>query len=89
MTTGIPGSSTNPSLKPQTRVYIIFDKTSGEILHVHRSVIFHHRRAEHDTVARRLANKSANADILEVEEKEANQRKPLRVNVSTRRLVEK
>jgi hypothetical protein len=88
MMTGMLGSSTNPSLKPQTRVSIIFDKTSGEILHVHRSVLFPNGRGEDAMVARRLAN-NANADVLEVEEKEANQRKPLRVEISTRRLVEK
>ncbi len=88
MTTGILGSSTDASLKPQVRVYVIFDKTSGEILHAHRSFIFPNGREEHDrVVAQCLANK-ANADVLEVEEKDVIQTKPLRVDVSSRRLVE-
>jgi hypothetical protein len=90
MTIGMLGS-TDPTLQPRTRAYVIYDKTTGEVLHVHRSVSFPKNppaREEPEARARRLAGKvSANADVVEVAANELNGRKPVRVDVATRRLV--
>jgi hypothetical protein len=90
MTIGIFGS-TNQTLRPHTRSYVIYDKSTGAVLHVHRSVSFQKSpppREEAEVRARRLArNVSANADVIEVDEHEINQRQPVRVDVAKRRLV--
>jgi hypothetical protein len=90
MTIGIFGS-TDQTLRPHTRAYVIYDKATGEVLHVHRSVSFPKSPPPPEGPeirARRLArNVSANADVIEVEEHEINQRQPVRVDVAKRRLV--
>jgi hypothetical protein len=84
-------ASTDQTLHPHTRAYVIYDKTTGEVLHVHRSVSFPKSpppREEPEVRARRLArNVSANADVIEVEKHEISQRQPVRVDVAKRRLV--
>jgi hypothetical protein len=90
MTVGI-FASTDQTLRPNTRAYVIYDKTTGEVLHVHHSVSFPKSpppREEPEVRARRLArNLSANADFIEVDVHEISQRQPVRVDVAKRRLV--
>jgi hypothetical protein len=84
-------SSTDPTLQPQTRAYVVYDKRTGEILRVHRSVTFPKSpppREKPEERARRLAGTAAeHADVVEVAPNEINDKKPLRVDVVTRRLV--
>ena len=83
--------STDPSLKPHTRAFVVYDKTTGEVLHVHRSISFATSppaREEPQARARRLAGRaSAEVEVMEVDDNTLNHKKPVRVDVATRRLV--
>jgi hypothetical protein len=84
--------STDETLRPHTRAFVIYDRTTGEVLHVHRSVSFSNNppaREEPEVRARQLArNISSNAEVIEVDAKEIDQRQQtVRVNVATGRLV--
>jgi hypothetical protein len=90
MAIGILGS-TDPTLIPKTRTFLIYDKTTGQVLHVHRSVSFPKSppsREEPEARARRIAQKAAeNADVLEVDPSEVDGKKSGRVDIATLRLV--
>jgi hypothetical protein len=82
------GGSTDPTVLAQTRAFVVYDTTTGEILHVHRSVTFPENppgSQEPEARARRLAG--ANADVVEVDPDEINHRRPVRVDTATRRVV--
>jgi hypothetical protein len=83
--------STDPSLQPHTRAFVVYDRTTGEVLHVHRATHFATSppaREEPEVRARRLAgNASADVEVLEVDHSALNHKKPVRVDVATRRLV--
>jgi hypothetical protein len=84
-------ASTNPTLVPQTRAYVIHDTKTGEILHVHRSVTFPNTPPggeKPEARARRAAGiSSAKAAVIEVDADKINTRNPLRIDVATKRLV--
>ncbi len=90
MTIGFLGS-TDPSLKPHTRAFVVYDKTTGEVFHVHRATSFATSppaREGPEARARRLAGKaSADFEVMEVNNSEINHTKPVRVDVATLRLV--
>jgi hypothetical protein len=82
------GGSTDPTVLAQTRAFVVYDTATGEILHVHRSVTFPENPPggpEPEARARRLAG--ANADVVEVDPDEINHRRPVRVDIATRRVV--
>jgi len=84
--------STDPRIASQSRAYVVYDRTTGEILHIHHSVSFPDGAPIHEapeTRARRLAgNKAgANVDVLEVESDEVNHGKPIRINTINRVVV--
>ena len=84
--------STDPSLVPSSRAYIVYDRTSGEILHIHHAVDFGNAaavREQPEARARRLAGTKAgpHADIIIVNSDEVNHREPKRVDVATGKVV--
>jgi hypothetical protein len=90
MTTG-PLASTDPSLTPRTRTFLVYDRATGEVLHTHRATRFAANppdREAPEARARRMAGQaSADVEVIEVDEGEINQRKPVRVDVATGRVV--
>lgn len=84
--------STDPMLTPQVRAHVVYDTTSGEILHMHHSVTFESNSYPSEPPeerARRLASGRAkdNADVLEVDPAELAGRTPIRIDVATRKIV--
>ena len=90
MTIGFSGS-TDPSLQPSTRAFVVYDRATGQVFHVHRATTFATNppiREEHAARARRMAGKaSADVEVLEVDNAEITHKKPIRVDVATLRLV--
>jgi hypothetical protein len=72
-----------------SRAHVVYDKTTGEILHIHHTVSFPHGAPIHEppeTRARRLAGKAAgdNTDVLEVEPDQVNHDNPIRIDTVNR-----
>ena len=90
MIAGFRGS-TDPTLKAHTRAFVVYRKTTGEVLHVHRSVSFATNpvaREDPEARARRLAGgASADVEVVEVDDNALTHKKPVRIDVATRQLV--
>ena len=84
--------STDNRIVSTSRAYVVYDKTTGDVLHIHHSVSFAHGvpvGGEDAMTALRLAGNRAgpNADVIEMESAELNQRGLLRIDTSTRTVV--
>ena len=85
------GYSTNSTPAPIVRAFLVYDKVTGEILHVHRSITF--SRAEHgekpEERALRVAGHTSTgkAGVIEVDPKDINHAKPVRVDVASQKLT--
>jgi hypothetical protein len=77
-----------------SRAHVVYDMVTGEVLHVHLTVVFPHgapARESPDAQARRFAGKraGANAAVMEVDPAEVNHSHPIRIDVATRKVVPK
>jgi hypothetical protein len=82
--TRIP-QTTDSRIVPKSRSYVVYDRNTGDILHVHHQVTFPNRAALREAPeirARRLAGSKAgtNAEVLEVETAEVDHRRPIRID---------
>jgi hypothetical protein len=74
-----------------SRAHVVYDTATGEILHVHLTVVFPHGappRESPEAQALRFAGKraGANAGVIEVDPAEVNHRHPIRIDVATRKV---
>lgn len=88
--------ATTTNLVATSRAYVIYDQTSGEILHIHRSEEFPQGTPAKETQesrARRFAGNKAgvNAAVIEVDPADINHRnrKGIRVDTATLKIVGK
>jgi hypothetical protein len=71
-----------------SRAYVVYDRTSGEILHIHRSETFPQGaplRETPESRARRFAGSKAgeNAAVIEVDPADVNHRNPRGIRIDT------
>lgn len=88
--------ATQSDVRPQTRAFVIYDKASGDVLHVHRSIAFgkSSRTGEEapEDRAWRMAGDAAikkRAAILEVKPSQVDFGAKLRVDLESKKLVRK
>jgi hypothetical protein len=82
--------STTP-IDSETRVHVIFDRTSGEVLHLHETVVFPNGPQSHETPearARRFAGAtgSDNVEIVEVDPAEVRVPGRIRIDPKTHKV---
>jgi hypothetical protein len=92
MSSSSDAQSTDDRIVSKSRAYVVYDKTTGEILHVHHTVSFAHGAPVHEKPearALRLAGikAGANAEVLEVDSNQFNQFTPMRVDTARRVVV--
>jgi len=86
--------TTDSTIKSTSRAYVVFDKGTGEIIHVHYAVTFSSdvpTSEKPDERALRLAGAAAGAhvDVLATEPAKVNALKSMKVDVANRTIVEK
>ena len=86
--------TTDSTNKSSSRAYVVFDKGTGEIIHVHYAVTFSSDlpvSEKPEARALRLAGApaGANLDVLETEPTLINNLKPMKVDIASRTIVEK
>jgi hypothetical protein len=84
--------STDRKLAATARAFVVYDRATGEILHIHHSLDFGTGVPARETPeerARRLAGRRAgpDAEIMEVDPAEVRHREPMRVDVGSRKVV--
>jgi hypothetical protein len=90
--TSIP-QSTHDNIVPRVRAYVVYDSTTGDVLHIHHSVTFQHDRSggeNSEARALRLAGRRTRgtAVVLEVDPDEVSfDRRPIRVDIARGRIV--
>jgi hypothetical protein len=94
MSFGGTSQSTDDRIVAKSHAYVVFDKTTGEILHIHHSVAFPEGatpRVSPESRARRFAGEKAeaNADVLKVDSAEVNHHVHMRVDTVKRTVVRK
>jgi hypothetical protein len=92
MIAGSTPQTTDGRLKSEAQAYVVYDGTTGEILHIHHSVTFPHGappREKPEARARRFAGKKcgANTEVLKVEPAAVNHSGPMRVDTVKREIV--
>ena len=76
----------------RARAHVVFDAATGAILHVHHTIEFEggapQREAPEDR-ARRMASVGADVDaeVIEVDPAEVNHRRPVKIDLATRKVV--
>src|SRR4051794_28552948 len=85
--------STDSGIVLKSRAYVVYDRTTGDVLHIHHSVAAPHdvpAREDAMTCARRLAGKKAgpNAEVLEVDPAELNYRGPIRIDTAKQAVIQ-
>jgi hypothetical protein len=90
----IMAQTTDSAIKSTSRAYVVFDKGTGEIIHVHYAVTFSSDAPvseKPEASALRLAGAAAGAhvDVLATEPARVNNLKPMKVDVANRTIVEK
>lgn len=86
--------TTDSTIKSTSRAYVVFDKGTGEIIHVHYAVTFSSDlpvSEKPEARALRLAGAASGAhvDVLATEPVKVNTLKPMKVDIASRTLVEK
>jgi len=86
--------TTDSTIKPSSRAYVVFDKSSGEIIHIHHAITFSAdlpTSEKPEARALRLAGAPAgvSVDVLEVESARINNLKPIKVDTASRAIVDK
>jgi hypothetical protein len=84
--------STDRNIVATVKAYVVYDRQTGDVLHIHHSVTFPHAHPtgeSPETRALRLAGRKAgsNAAVLEVDPTEIDHRHPIRVDVAHGRVV--
>jgi hypothetical protein len=88
-------ASTDPGLSPRSEAFVVYDASSGDVLHVHHSVVFAHAHQGGESPearALRLASTAGkgaagkSADVIKVDPSELSGTGPMRVDVATRKL---
>lgn len=82
--------STPGTPKPRARAHVVYDKTSGSILHVHHTIEFEGGAPVEEAPearALRMAGSRDGADVVEVDPAEVNHRRPIRIDPGTRRVT--
>jgi hypothetical protein len=82
------------SIESKSRAHVVYDKTSGEILHIHHSVVFPQgvpvRESQEARALRFAGNKAgANAEVIEVDPASVNHRNSsgIRIDLAKRKVV--
>jgi hypothetical protein len=74
----------------RSRAYVVFDAATGAIFHVHHTVEFEggvpQREAAEERV-RRLIRPGPSVEVIEVDPAEVNHRRPVRVDLTSRKVV--
>ena len=86
--------TTDSTIKSISRAYVVFDKGTGEIIHVHYAVTFSSdvpTSEKPEARALRLAGVASgtHVDVLATELARVNNLKPMKVDVVSRTIVEK
>jgi hypothetical protein len=86
--------STDNTIKSASRAYVVFDKGSGEIVHIHHAITFSAdlpTSEKPEARALRLAGAPTGLafDVLEVESAHINNLKPIKVDIASRTIVDK
>lgn len=82
--------STNPKLVAKSRAFVVYNVTTGEILHVHHSLDFGTgvpARETPEARARRLAGHRPDVDIIEVDPSEVRHQERMRVDVVSQKIA--
>ena len=83
--------STDPRLEATLRAFVVYDRRTGDVLHVHYAVDFGNgvpSRESHEARARRFAGTAAaEAAIMEVSPDEVNHRGARRVDVASGKVL--
>ncbi len=82
------------SIPSTSRAHVVYDRTTGEVLHIHHTVEFPHGAPTTETPdsrALRLVGKQTdpNVAVLEVEPAEVSRPHPIRIDPQTRKVVRK
>lgn len=79
-----------------SRAYVVYDRTSGEIIHIHRSDTFPQggpvRESQEARALRYAGNRAGvNAEVIEVDPADVNHRNPsgIRIDLATLKVVQK
>ncbi len=85
--------TTDGAIKSASHAYIVFDKSSGEIIHIHHAVTISAdlpTSEKPQARALRLAGAPAGllVDVLEVESTRINNLKPIKVDIASRTIVD-
>jgi hypothetical protein len=83
--------STDSRIVSTSRCYVVFDKATGDVIHIHHSVeIMHGAPAQEDAMkrARRLAGRAGvNAEVIEVETALLKPREKIRIDPAKRKVI--
>jgi len=74
----------------RARAHVVFDATTGAILHVHHSVEFQGGALQSEAPedrALRLARAGPHAEVIEVDPAAVNHRRPVKIDLATRKVV--
>ena len=76
----------------RARAHVVFDAATGAILHVHHTIEFEGGAPQHETPedrALRMASVGADidAEVVEVDPAEVNHRRPVKIDLATRKVV--
>lgn len=84
--------STDTGVVAKTRVYVVHDRTTGKVLHVHYSTTFGHASFGSETPEGRAlrlsgAKKTVKLAVLEVGPEEIDHGDPIKVDIARRRVI--
>lgn len=88
---GFEGPQSTMPISSETRVHVVFDRTTGEVVHIHETVVFPDApqgRESPDARALRLAGAtgSENLDVVEVDPAEVRVRYRIRIDPMTHKV---
>jgi hypothetical protein len=83
--------STDQYLKPTERAYVVYDKATGNVIHVHRCVTFPHTQhgaeAPEERARRIAGEKGRTAGVLETDPAEVELGDPIKVDCTNLKVV--
>jgi hypothetical protein len=86
---GCEGPQSTMPIGSETRVHVVFDRTTGEVLHVHETVVFANTAQGHETPEARAlglagAAELENLDVVDVDPAEVRGPHRIRIDPATR-----